>query len=399
VTAFARIPLRKLVSQVPTWNPSRPGNEDETFEYIDLSAIDQELKVINGARTVQCAEAPSRARQLVQEGDVLVSTVRPNLNGVAMVPPRLNCATASTGFCVIRAKRDVLDPRYAFHWVKSPVFVSSMMAQATGASYPAVSDRTVLDSEIPLPPLPEQRRIAAILDKADALRTRRREALAQLDRLAQSIFLEMFGDPVANPMRWPIVSVAELLKDAEVFVDGDWVESKDQDPDGEVRLIQLADVGDGVYLNKSARFMNKWTAIRLKCTSLTKGDVLIARMPDPLGRACMFPGDAKECVTVVDVCIARPSVGGPDPAWLMCCINTQSFRNQIAGEATGTTRTRISRGNLSKLAIIAPPLEMQREFARRYEAVLEQRAQMRSAEHKMKNLFNALQSCAFNEGL
>jgi restriction endonuclease S subunit len=83
----------------------------------------------------------------------------------------------------------------------------------------------------------------------------------------------------------------------------------------------------------------------------------------------------------------------------MCCINTQSFRNQIAGEATGTTRTRISRGNLSKLAIIAPPLEMQRKFARRYEAVLEQRAQIRSAEHKMKNLFSALQSCAFNEGL
>ena len=130
-----------------------------------------------------------------------------------MVPPQLNGATASTGFCVIRANRAVLEPRYAFHWVKSPTFVSNMVAQATGASYPAVSDRIVLDSEIPLPPLPEQRRIAAILDKADALRTKRREALAQLDTLTQSIFLDMFGDPATNPKRWPIRTFDETIRD------------------------------------------------------------------------------------------------------------------------------------------------------------------------------------------
>jgi type I restriction enzyme S subunit len=96
------------------------------------------------------------------------------------------------------------------------------------------------------------------------------------------------------------------LESAEVFVDGDWVESKDQDPNGDVCLIQLADVGDGEYFNKSARFLTTSKARALKCTFLKEGDVLIARMPDPLGRACIFPADPKPTVTVVDICIVRP---------------------------------------------------------------------------------------------
>jgi type I restriction enzyme S subunit len=85
-----------------------------------------------------------------------------------------------------------------------------MVRLATGASYPAVSDRIVLDSKLPVPSVPEQRRIAEILDKADALLAKRRAALAQLDLLAQSIFLDMFGDPVTNPKGWPVAPLAEL---------------------------------------------------------------------------------------------------------------------------------------------------------------------------------------------
>src|SRR5690606_17508580 len=174
------------------------------------SAVDQDAKAVTGARKLACSEAPSRARQLVRAGDVLVSTVRPNLNGVALVPMELDGATASTGFCVLRPRAGQLDSRYLYHWVKSPRFVSDMARKATGASYPAVSDRIVWESKLPLPPLPEQRRIAEILDKADALRAKRRAALAHLDTLTQSIFLDMFGDPATNPKGWPIKRIAEI---------------------------------------------------------------------------------------------------------------------------------------------------------------------------------------------
>ena len=195
------VPLGTCLSRASTWNPLRES-ADELFRYIDLSSVDQDTKTISDAREVACGEAPSRARQLVAHGDVLVSTVRPNLNGVARVPAELDGATASTGFCVLRPEPNKLDGSYLFQWVKSSAFISDTVSKATGASYPAVSDRIIFESPIPLPPLEEQRRIAAILDQAETLRTQRRQALAHLDTLTQSLFLDMFGDPVVNPKGW-----------------------------------------------------------------------------------------------------------------------------------------------------------------------------------------------------
>nr|WP_254797430.1 restriction endonuclease subunit S [Pseudomonas aromaticivorans] len=154
-----------------------------------------------------------------------------------------------------------------------------------------------------------------------------------------------------------------MLSDADIFVDGDWIESKDQDPSGDVRLIQLADIGDGSYIDKSDRYLTSDTAKRLKCTFLKKGDILLARMPDPLGRACIFPGDTKKAVTVVDVCIIRVNEEKICARWLMYALNSSDVRNQIASFATGTTRSRVSRGNLGKVVIPVVPLERQRIIA------------------------------------
>lgn len=198
-----------VVDKVSSWTPGRDDPDGE-FTYVDLSTVDQNSKTIASPRRLACTDAPSRARQIIRFGDVLVSTVRPNLNAVGRVPEELDGATASTGFCVLRPRAEVADSAYVFHWVRSPRFVGEMIRRATGASYPAVSDRIVFDSKILLPPLLEQRRIADILDKADALQTKRRKALAQLDPLAQSIFLDLFGDPATNPMGWPMATLRSL---------------------------------------------------------------------------------------------------------------------------------------------------------------------------------------------
>src|SRR4051812_12508804 len=115
---------------------------------------------------------------------------------------------------------------------------------------------------------------------------------------------------------WQNKTLRDLIRDGDLLIDGDWVESKDQDPNGDVRLIQLADVGDGVYLNRSARFLTSNKAKQLKCTYLKEGDILIARMPDPIGRACIFPKETMPCVTVVDVCILRLNKKLVDTRWL-----------------------------------------------------------------------------------
>ncbi|MDG1333025.1 MAG: restriction endonuclease subunit S [Crocinitomicaceae bacterium] len=148
-----------------------------------------------------------------------------------------------------------------------------------------------------------------------------------------------------------------------LFSDGDWVESKDQDPDGEVRLVQLADIGDGNFINKSSRFMNAETASRLKCTYLKKGDILIARMPDPIGRACLFPFDEdNKFVTVVDIGILRLT-DKQDSKYVMYGINSPIIRSQIGSQVTGTTRQRITRKKIGEIDLPLPPLETQKKIA------------------------------------
>ncbi|MCQ3936439.1 MAG: hypothetical protein DPW18_05260 [Chloroflexi bacterium] len=167
------------------------------------------------------------------------------------------------------------------------------------------------------------------------------------------------------PDGWEWKTLEDVLDSDGVFIDGDWVESKDQDPEGEIRLIQLADVGDGYYRNRSNRFLTHEKALELGCTFLEKGDLLIARMPDPLGRACIFPGDKKQSVTVVDVCIVRTK--NAEHRWLMHAINSPQFRADVESLQSGSTRKRISRKNLAKLKLPFPPLPEQERIVSRIE--------------------------------
>jgi type I restriction enzyme S subunit len=164
------------------------------------------------------------------------------------------------------------------------------------------------------------------------------------------------------PAGWTLAPLTDLISVEGVFIDGDWVESKDQDPLGEVRLTQLADVGDASWLDRSDRYLTRDAAERLRCTYLEGGDVLVARMPHPLGRSCIFPGAERPCVTVVDVAIIRPGAGSVDPRWLMHTINSPAVRSAIDGMQSGTTRKRISRKNLGKIVLPIPPIAEQQRI-------------------------------------
>ena len=174
-------------------------------------------------------------------------------------------------------------------------------------------------------------------------------------------------EPGNLPIGWASATIQNMIGKDGIFSDGDWVETKDQDPNGDVRLIQLADIGDGVYKNKSNRYLTGKKAVELKCTFLKPGDVLIARMPDPLGRACIFPGDSKDSVTAVDVCIIRTGENGVSNRWLMFATNSLPIRASIAGLQSGSTRKRISRKNLGRILYPVPPILEQRRIVAKIE--------------------------------
>ncbi|MDF2916569.1 MAG: hypothetical protein K0S70_786 [Microbacterium sp.] len=160
----------------------------------------------------------------------------------------------------------------------------------------------------------------------------------------------------------PTRALRDILRDG-LFIDGDWVESKDQDPNGQVRLTQLADVGETAWRDRSDRWMNDEQARRLGVTYLRPGDVLVARMPDPLGRACLVPETIGRAATVVDVAILRPSPQSVDRRYLMYAINSHPVRSQIELLQAGATRQRVSRKNLGGVQIPFPSPAEQRAIA------------------------------------
>ncbi len=148
---FKTKPIKDLVKKILNEDPKR--YPDKGYSYVDISSVDNQLKKITETKQIFGSDAPSRARQLLQAQDILVSTVRPNLNAVGMLPNGLTNPIGSTGFCVLRANIEAVRPEYLFEICKTPFFIHSLVNVAKGASYPAVSDSDILGLWIPLHPL------------------------------------------------------------------------------------------------------------------------------------------------------------------------------------------------------------------------------------------------------
>lgn len=167
------------------------------------------------------------------------------------------------------------------------------------------------------------------------------------------------------------MNFTSLSLDGGLFCDGDWIEKKDQDPNGTVRLIQLADIGVCEFKDKSSRYITEQTGRNLHCTYLNRNDILIARLPEPLGRACIFPLEGK-FITAVDVAILRIGLPNILPKYVMYMINSPQFRNEIGKFESGTTRKRISRKNLDRIQFFIPPLPEQERIVARIEELFSQ---------------------------
>jgi type I restriction enzyme S subunit len=201
------------------------------------------------------------------------------------------------------------------------------------------------------------------------------------------------------PTGWLYESINSIVVGG-MIADGDWVESKDQDSNGQVRLTQLADVGDGEFRSRSDRWMNDEQASRLNVNYLRPGDLLMARMPDPLGRTCMVPENIGRAVTVVDVAIIRIARKDVNPKFVMWLLNSPGIRQQIEMLASGTTRRRITRKNLGTIDLPMPPIDEQHKIVElledhlsRLDAAL---ADVKQAKLKAFQFRRSLLQAAFN---
>jgi type I restriction enzyme S subunit len=164
-----------------------------------------------------------------------------------------------------------------------------------------------------------------------------------------------------------------------------------------VRLIQLADVGVGNFRDRSARFMTMEAARRLNCTFLRPSDVLIARMPDPLGRACIFPGVDQQAVTAVDVMIWRTDGQLAASEWFARWLNSPDVRTAMLAAAGGTTRQRIAGGRIKEMEIPFPPAAEQRRIVAKLDALTARLVRARGELKQIEILALRMEACVYQE--
>lgn len=304
----------------------------------------------------------SKATRLfpVQPGDFIYNRLFAWKGSFGLITRELDGCFVSSEFPLFRVKQDRLDAALLNLIMCQPSKWAQIEIESTGSTSVSRNrwkEDRFLEQVLYLPPLEEQKRMVDVVSSVDAYIDALRQQADTARAARNAVLHELLS---AGGDDWTKTTLGEIGASG-FFSDGDWVESKDQDPEGDYRLLQLADIGDGVFLDKSSRWLNEEQFQRLRCTALASNDILIARMPDPIARACLFPDHLPVSATVVDVAILRCGPG-QFPEFLVMLINDVTFRAAANSLITGTTRQRISRSNLSALTFALPPLAEQKRI-------------------------------------
>lgn len=225
------------------------------------------------------------------------------------------------------------------------------------------------EKEIGYPEKAEQERIVALLDtefeKIDQLKANADLQLRAAKDLFQSALKQLLT-PKEGWVEKTLGSICISIKD------GDWIEKKDQSPTG-IRLLQTGNIGVGIYKDKSdsPHYISLDTFNRLHCEEVFAGDILLSRLPEPVGRACLVPKMEGRFITAVDCSIIKVHTVKVTPEYLIYYTQTNAYFKSISSLCTGTTRQRISRKKLEEVSISFPPLAEQERIAARLDAISE----------------------------
>ena len=279
-----------------------------------------------------------------------------------------------------------IDPCYLRHMLSDALV--QMEQHLHGATMKHVNRGEFLATTIPLPSLDKQKRIAGILDAADALRAKRREALAQLDTLIQSTFLDMFGDPVTNTMGWKVVSVGDEIRFLTSGSRG-WAKYYAKGGDTFIRIQNLK---DGQLDLGDIAFVNAPESAEAKRTKVEPGDVLLSITAD-LGRTAVVPrGIAKAHINQHLAILRFTSLNPVFVSYQLASKGGQAQFDRLNREGV---KAGLNFHDVKSIRLTNPPLKLQHRFAAIVESVEQQKASQRAHLAELDTLFASLQSRAF----
>lgn len=361
-------------------------------EYWDGDVFWATPKDLSGLKTTRIETTPRKlseaglrasSAEVLPVNSVLFSSRAPiGLIAVNSVPIATN-----QGFKSFVPDAEKLDAGYLYRWLEwKREWLQSL---GVGATFKEVSKATVSRIEIPLPPLNEQRRIAAILDKAHELRTKRREALAHLDTFTQSIFHSMFGDVVRNQRMWPVEPFDQVATSRL----GKMLDKKVQTGNFRFQYLRNANV-QWFRIETHDLLEMDFSAADQREFSLQYGDVLICEGGEP-GRAAVWRDDVEQCYFQKALHRARPNPERLTSEYLVQLMWALAKGGGLDDHVTAATIAHLTGEKLKRLKIPVPPLELQQTFATRLAAVERLKETQRKHLAELDALFASLQHRAF----
>lgn len=318
-------------------------------------------------------------------GHVLFGKLRPNL--VKIARPDVS-GVCSTDILPVKPS-ERLNRDFLVHYLRQPTMVSYASTRTTGVNLPRLSPAELFKFPMPLPPLDEQRRIAGILDQADAIRTKRRASLALFDELKGATFQWMFhlNQPGLN-FEWPLVLLGNEL---DFLTSGSRGWAKYYQDSGS-NFIRIQNVGSGTLDMTDVAFVDPPRNKEAERTRVRAGDVLLSITAD-LGRTAVVTSEIGDAYINQHLSILRSSAVVPE--FLSALLESPGGRRQLMKKNRGQTKAGLNFDDIRCIEFRKPPIELQREFAARVEQINAQRALVEQALAKDEELFASLQSRAF----
>ena len=350
-------------------DPSRKGWGCKLINVIDLYG---RFPLETGGLERFAADKDELSRFAVGNGDVFFTRSSLTADGIAMCNVYDGAGEGPIVFdChIIRVRPDTakVEPLFLARSSGSSAARRYLVMNAKTTTMTTIDQSVIARLPVALPPLAEQRSITGALSDIDALLAGLDRLIAKKCDLKQAAMQQLLTGQTRLPGfhgEWEDVTLFQLAEGRkELFDDGDWIESEHITNYG-IRLIQTGNIGVGRFVEKDDRkFIYEDSFTSLRCKPLKIGDLLICRLADPAGRACVLPdiGDAR-VVTSVDVTIFRPSVGKVDRVFLANVFSTPEWFRAVSDRSGGTTHKRISRGALGRISLQIPPIPEQTAIA------------------------------------
>ena len=361
----------------------------------DLSELGQK-HLSDTPRKITKAGLKSCSARMLPAQSVLFSSRAP----IGLVAINTLPVCTNQGFKSLVPRFDLISPDFLFWWLKAQE--KHIQNKGRGATFKEVSKKIVEDLQIPLPPLAEQKRIAGILDAADALRAKRREALAQIDTLLQSTFLDMFGDPVTNPMGWHVGRLEDYFSETRAGTCcgpfGSALRKYEYVEDG-IPVWGIDNVNPNRFIQERSLFITPAKFAQLRRYSVKPGDILISRA-GTVGRMCVAVPTVEESIIGSNLIRLTLNPGAMLPVYFTCLYTFCGER--LPGlRASGDDKSYsfLNTTRLKSLVVPLPPLDLQHRFAAIVQSVERQKASQCAHLAELDTLFASLQSRAFRGDL